>query len=220
LPVWRVPCSIGCGRRSRIRICFATPFPQTPTPFTIERIVDALACFQRTITSARSPYDRYHFGRDETAVAAAVKRGEVLFFSGEMAGCFQCRGGPSFSGGLRSAADPEPDIAFHNTSLYNLAGLSSYPPPNTGLYEHTNRASDVGRFRAPTLRNIALTASYMHDGSVGTLEEVIDHYSAGGRTITSGPHRGVGSANPNKSPAVDGFELSDHERADLGVCRR
>lgn len=110
---------------------------------------------------------------------------------------------------------PRADIAFHNTSLYNLAELSSYPPPNTGLYEHTNRASDVGRFRAPTLRNIALTTPYMHDGSVGKLEGAIDHYSAGGRTIASGPHRGVGSANPNKSPAIDGFELSDDERADL-----
>ena len=66
-------------------------------------------------------------------------------------------------------------------------------------FEITREPEDIGKFKAPTLRNIAVTAPYMHDGSVATLEEVIDHYAAGGRTITAGPNAGVGNDNPNKS---------------------
>jgi cytochrome c peroxidase len=73
----------------------------------------------------------------------------------------------------------------------------------------------MGKFRAPTLRNIALTAPYFHDGSAATLDEVIDHYAAGGRTIASGPHAGVGSQNPYKSSFLIGFSLTPAERADL-----
>ena len=79
----------------------------------------------------------------------------------------------------------------------------------------TKRPGDVGRFKAPTLRNIAVTAPYMHDGSLATLDEVLDHYAAGGRTVTDGPHRGVGRDNPNKSPGLRGFTLSDRKRQDL-----
>jgi cytochrome c peroxidase len=73
----------------------------------------------------------------------------------------------------------------------------------------------MGRFRAPTLRNIELTAPYMHDGSVATLEEVLDHYSAGGRSIAAGPQAGNGRTSPLKDPLVSGFELSPEERAAL-----
>jgi len=73
----------------------------------------------------------------------------------------------------------------------------------------------MGRFKAPSLRNIALTAPYMHDGSIATLAEVIKHYEAGGRTVTGGPHKGVGADSPLKSEFVKGFELTSEERADL-----
>jgi cytochrome c peroxidase len=73
----------------------------------------------------------------------------------------------------------------------------------------------MGRFKAPTLRNIAVTAPYMHDGSIATLSEVLDHYAAGGRTISDGPEAGIGSANPFKSNFVRGFRMTDDERADL-----
>ncbi|MEZ4587129.1 MAG: hypothetical protein R2909_12070 [Gemmatimonadales bacterium] len=58
----------------------------------------------------------------------------------------------------------------------------------------------MGKFKAPSLRNVALTAPYMHDGSIATLDEVLDHYMAGGRTVREGPHAGVGRASPFKSP--------------------
>jgi cytochrome c peroxidase len=84
-----------------------------------------------------------------------------------------------------------------------------------GIYEYTKRAEDVGKFKAPTLRNVALTAPYMHDGSAKTLEAVLDHYAAGGRTIVDSPYAGDGSHNPNKDPSLRGFHLSSQERADL-----
>ena len=73
----------------------------------------------------------------------------------------------------------------------------------------------MGKFKTPTLRNIALTAPYMHDGSIATLEGVLDHYAAGGRTIASGSHAGVGHDNPNKDERVRGFTMSPQEREDL-----
>ena len=73
----------------------------------------------------------------------------------------------------------------------------------------------MGRFKAPTLRNIALTAPYMHDGSIATLDEVLDHYQAGGRTIASGPYAGIGSANPHKDPVIRPLSLTADQRADL-----
>jgi cytochrome c peroxidase len=107
------------------------------------------------------------------------------------------------------------ETAFHNTGLYDLGGTGDYPQGNRGLYEFTRDPADMGRFKAPTLRNVAVTAPYMHDGSIATLDEVLDHYASGGRTIASGPHAGVGRDNPYKSELINGFELSAQERADL-----
>jgi len=108
-----------------------------------------------------------------------------------------------------------PHVVFQNTGLYNLRGELSYPAPNTGLYDYTKRREDIGKFRAPTLRNIAVTAPYMHDGSIAKLAAVIDHYAAGGRTISSGPYAGIGHDNPNKALNVRGFQLTDAEKSDL-----
>jgi cytochrome c peroxidase len=106
-------------------------------------------------------------------------------------------------------------VEFHNTGLYNVPGRFSYPEPNLGIFEFTHDPSDVGKFKAPTLRNIAVTAPYMHDGSIPTLAGVLDHYAAGGRTVHGGPNFGVGHDNPNKDPLIGGFELSTQDRKDL-----
>jgi cytochrome c peroxidase len=167
------------------------------------------------MVSGRAPYDWYHFERQDEAISPAAKRGEQLSFSQPLS-CFRCHNGFNFSGatdfeGRRESGEPE----FHNTGLYNLAGALSYPSPNAGVHEVTNRAEDVGKFKAPTLRNIAVTAPYMHDGSIATLEEVLDHYAAGGRTIADGPFHGVGHDNPNKSLVVRGFTLTADQKSDL-----
>jgi cytochrome c peroxidase len=144
----------------------------------LQNVTKAIAAFERTIISMRSPYDRYRWGGESSAISDSAKRGELLFSSSERGGCFQCHGGCNFSavrfeGSKAGAGEGDPRGGFFNT------GVSLYQPPNRGLYEYTNRPEDVGKFRAPTLRNIALTAPYMHDGSIATLEEVVDHYSAG-----------------------------------------
>jgi len=119
----------------------------------------------------------------------------------------------------RRGADAK--VEFFNTGLYNLRGPFglpgniSYPARNTGAHQLTGRLEDVGKFRVPTLRNIAVTAPYMHDGSIATLSEVLDHYAAGGRTITTGVNAGVGRDNPNKSRLMRGFTMTASEKQDL-----
>jgi cytochrome c peroxidase len=186
-------------------ILFQRAFPGEPDPFRLVNVTKAIACFERSIISARAPYDRYHYGGDDTAVSAAAKRGEILFFSQPLS-CFRCHGGFNFSGDTH-------EVEFHNTGLYNVAG--SYPQPNVGIFEFTKNPKDMGKFKAPTLRNIAVTAPYMHDGSIATLDGVLDHYAAGGRSIFVGPYSGIGRENPNKDPLIAGFSLSAQGRADL-----
>jgi len=202
---------------ARYRTMFAAAFPETAKPFTIANVTKALASFERSIISARSPYDRYHTYRENDAISPAARRGEILFFSQPFS-CFRCHNGFMMAGATDfegRQASAESGIEFHNTGLYNLAGLLSYPSPNTGIYETTKKPEDVGRFKAPTLRNVAVSGPYMHDGSIKTLAAVLDHYAAGGRTIAEGPLRGIGHDNPNKSPSVRGFTLTVEQRADF-----
>jgi cytochrome c peroxidase len=193
---------------------FDRAFPGDPDPFTIANVTKAIACFERSIVSARSPYDRYHYYRDDAAVSDSAKRGEVLFFNQHLS-CFRCHGGFDFSDATVSDRNPDRRIEFHNTGLYNVSGPLNFPAPNLGIYEYTKVPSDIGKFKTPTLRNIAVTAPYMHDGSAPTLEAVLDHYSAGGRSIQDGPNRGAGHDNPNKDPLIGGFILSRQDRVDL-----
>jgi cytochrome c peroxidase len=167
---------------------FPQAFPNQPDPYTIANVAKALAAFERTIVSKNSPWDRFHLG-DAAAISESAKRGEILFFLDGGPSCFRCHNGPNFTDG-----------EFHNTALY-----VRYPAPNRGLFEHTGRPADIGRFKTPTVRNVALTAPYMHDGSIATLEEVVDHYAAGGRA----------PANSTKDKLMHGFHMTPQNRADL-----
>jgi cytochrome c peroxidase len=164
-------------------VLFARAFPDEADPCTIANVTKAIASFERTIISAGSPYDRYHYDRDDNAVSESAKRGEVLFFSQHIS-CFRCHSGFNFSDATVSSANPQRRIELHNT------GLSP---------------TDAAKFKTPTLRNIALTAPYMHDGSIPTLEGVLDHYAAGGK----------GHDNPNKDHLIGGFTLTSQDRSDL-----
>ena len=185
---------------------FADAFPEA-NPININNLTKALASFQRTLLSFNSPYDRYRYKGNSHAISASAKRGEKLFHS-ERLECFHCHGGINFSDSVIHERLAFTEIAFHNTGLYNIDGEGSYPPQNTGVHEISQKPEDMGRFKAPTLRNIALTAPYMHDGSIATLESVIEHYQAGGRAVTKGN-------NPNKSGFIKGFQLSQSEKQDL-----
>ncbi|MGB6947534.1 MAG: MbnH family di-heme enzyme [Bryobacteraceae bacterium] len=196
------------------RKMFPEAFPGDPGPYTFDHITRALACFERTLISGRSPYDRYRYQNDQSAISDSAKRGEQLFFH-QPTICLPCHGGVTFGGDPVQAAHPEEAPNFFNNGLYNLAGALSFPPNNLGIYEYTHDPNDVGKFRPPSLRNVAVRAPYMHDGSIATLDGVLDHYSAGGRTIASGPLAGDGSKNPNKSRFIGGFTLTPRQRADF-----
>jgi len=196
------------------RELFPQAFPDMAGEIGLATVVRALSAFQRTLISLSSPYDRYRYEGDVDVMPDAAIRGEALFFS-EKFECHHCHNNLNMNDSIAHARAPYPEIAFHNTGLYNIDGKGAYPAHNTGIAELTGRSEDMGRFRAPSLRNVAVTAPYMHDGSIATLEEVLDHYAAGGRTIAEGPHAGVGRDNPLKSSFVPGFEMTPGERADI-----
>ncbi len=195
----------------RLRALFRRAFPQDPSPVTMRNVVYAIASFERTLISGNSPYDRWAFGADPDALDREQRAGARLFFSKRLH-CFRCHAGFNMSGPVRYTGAEGAEARFHNTALYNEGGKGAYPAPNTGLHRHTGRSDDMGKFRAPTLRNIVLTAPYMHDGSMATLEEVLDHYAAGGRARGHRPSSGPAS---NIDPLMTGFRITPEEKRDL-----
>ncbi|MGK3960396.1 MbnH family di-heme enzyme [Sorangium sp. So ce118] len=193
---------------------FPEAFPGDGDPIRLDNITRAIGAFERSLLSYRSPYDRYRYDGDPSGMSEAALRGLDLFFS-EKLECFHCHGGFNLSDSVQHDGTTFTEVMFHNTGLYNIGGSGAYPEGNAGVYEISGNEADMGRFRAPTLRNIAVTAPYMHDGSIETLEEVLDHYAAGGRTIESGPSAGVGSENRFKSELINGFDLTAEEKADV-----
>lgn len=175
-------------------------------------IIDAIAAYQRGLAPFQSPWDA-HLAGDASALTPAARRGATLFAS-ERLGCAQCH-----AGRLLSLAFPtdgtvaSPQRAFASTGLYHEPGgpavyldgsSSGYPHPNQGLAEFTQDPDDDGKHRIPSLRNVARTAPYMHDGSVSTLREVLELYSRGGRTD-----------HPGRDPRLRTFALDEREVQDL-----
>jgi len=193
---------------------FARAFPGVASPITLGNITNAIASFQRVLLSGGSPYDRDRSGQRPRAMSSSAQRGEEMFFSARTE-CSRCHRGFYFSSAVDYAGKDAPEVEFHNTGLYNVDGEGAYPSPNTGVHAVSRNQADMGRFKAPTLRNIAVTAPYMHDGSLATLEQVVAHYERGGREVTTGPQQGDGARSRLKSPFVTGFELTPQERADL-----
>jgi cytochrome c peroxidase len=181
---------------------FAAAFPGDPNPLSMDHIIEAIASFERTLISGRSPFDRYIYDDDRNALSAPAKRGMALFYS-QRVGCVQCHSGINFSGPMRYVGHADEKASFANTGLYSIDRSGAYPASDQGLIEVTHRSEDMGKFRVPTLRNVALTAPYMHDGSLPSLSAVLDHYSRGG-------HR-----SPRQDARVRPFTLSPSEQADL-----
>ena len=155
-----------------------------------DRIVMAIAQFERTFVSAESRFDKKL--RGEVTFTPAEARGEALFFD-DRTECFHCHAAPFFT-----------DNEFHDIGL-------DLVPPDGGRSEFTMSSFDAGKFKTPTLRNIAVTGPYMHDGRFATLEDVVAHYSDGVQRspnldATLGVHMNNGEA---------GLELSPEEQADL-----
>jgi cytochrome c peroxidase len=150
---------------------------------TTERITKSIAAFERTLISGNSPYDKFVRG-DRSAISPAAQRGADLFF-GERGDCFHCHGSFNFT-----------DNGFHNTGLDSIT-------IDPGRYLLTNIETDKGKFKTPSLRNVAVTNPYMHDGRFNSLEEVVRHYNSGGK-----PH-------PNVAVLMRPLGLRDEEIIDI-----
>lgn len=217
--------------QERYQDLFSKAFPNEQDPYTLGNIIKALASFNRILISDRSPFD-------QGELSPAAERGKALFFSEKME-CFHCHDSFNFSlASKTSKSIAIPTERFFNNGLYYLGQEGDYPDNNQGLFDVTQNPKDKGKFRPPTLRNIELTAPYMHDGSIATLEGVLDFYAAGGRNIQTKDDisnvgainqslginssdvdhlKGDGRENPNKKANgfVSGFDMSPSEKSDL-----
>jgi cytochrome c peroxidase len=182
------PLELGlAGRQTRVcdllaaeptyRMAFAQAFAQTAQPVIFDNLIKAIAAFERTLIYGNSPFDRYVFSGDHEAISAQAKRGMQLFYSSR-AGCGSCHSGFNFEGNWRDQQGQTGKPGFADNGLSGQL------------------------MRVPTLRNIGLTAPYMHDGRFPTLDAVLDHYARAAE-------REAGD------PRLHSFNLSADERADL-----
>jgi len=187
----RHPIEIGlAGRERAVRRALAADatYPQQFAAafggaISTARIIEAIAAFERTLIDGHSAFDAYVFAGEHAALSPAAKRGMALFFSSRI-GCAGCHSGFNFSGNWRDRAGATGKAGFADDGL------------------------GVGRVRIPTLRNIALTAPYMHDGRFATLDAVLDHYQRVGR-LPSSAHGG------QRDPRLKTFTLTQNEREEL-----
>ncbi len=150
------------------------------TDVTSDGIAKAIAAFERTVLSGDAPYDHFKAG-DKMALSEAAQRGMKLFFG--KANCSACHSGPNFS-----------DSAYHNIG---------YDSPDEGRFAISKIQGDTGAMKTPTLRDIARSAPYFHNGETKTLEEVVSHYNKGGNN------------NPYQDEEIFPLKLTDAEQADL-----
>ena len=143
-------------------------------PITYEMVAKSLASYERTLVSGNSAFDRYYYGGDKTAMNESAIRGLKLFLDPSLkaANCVSCH---RLDAHFSTFTEPR----FHNTGVAWNPKTGSYQ--DLGRFEITSNERQKAAFRSLTLRNIALTSPYMHDGSMKTLEEVIDFYFEGGR---------------------------------------
>ena len=147
-------------------------------------LVRSIATFERTIISGNSPFDQYQYQDKTAAITGFEKAGKDLFYS-KKTDCSSCHSGFNFT-----------NYAFENNGLY-----AAYA--DIGRQRLTNQPEDQGRFKVPTLRNVAVTAPYMHDGSIHNLEAVIEHYNTGGTN------------HMNKSGLIRPLNLTEIEKKQL-----
>lgn len=160
---------------------FWNAYQREPDPFGITR---GLAAFQRTMISGNSPFDQYYYQKREGVLSSAALRGWDLFRSDSL-NCSTCHSGFNFT-----------NDRFENNGLYAIYA-------DTGRAAITTFPKDVGLFKVPSIRNVEVSGPYMHDGSVTSLEAIIDHYAGGG------------SGHVNQSPLISGFTVTESEKQDL-----
>jgi cytochrome c peroxidase len=165
-----------------------------PGPITMEKVTKAIASFERTVISGNSPFDRFQYGKEKKALSASAQRGLAIFKDPKRGNCAVCH----------TVDDTHAlftDNKFHNIGV----GVNSRGElTDLGRYNETKQEADKGAFKTPSLRHVALTAPYMHDGSLKTLKDVVDFYVGGG------------NSNPFRDKEMRSLEhLSKQDRADL-----
>lgn len=179
------------SRNPNYRLQFSKAFGQPPSP---ESIVAAVAAFERTLVTGNSRFERFVFNKDERALAPLEKYGLDVFTN--KGHCVSCH---AIFAPKISTSPLFTDFGFHNIGI-GFTG-DGFRDPGRGAVTFAEK--DYGAFRTPSLRNVALTGPYMHDGSLGTLDEVIEFYDAGGQP------------NPNQSPILQPLGLTDQEKHGL-----
>ena len=180
-----------CSEDPELRQMFVQAFG--PGPVTMDGISKALASFERTLVSGNSPFDRFFYGKQNNALSASAQRGLAVFRDEKKGDCAECH---TIQENFALFTDGE----FHNLGV----GLDPQGElTDLGRYTHSKREGDQGKFRTPTLRHVAQTAPYMHDGSLKTLKEVVDFYVAGG------------NSNDYLDKDMKPLTLTAQERADL-----
>ncbi|RLA22532.1 MAG: cytochrome-c peroxidase [Gammaproteobacteria bacterium] len=194
---------------------FAQVFNTADSAITAEQIAQAIASFERTLIAGNSAFDRYLFGRDRQALSQSEARGMRLFRrKGNCANCHEISGKDALFMDNRfynlgvGFAKVNPQIAEFVKALRAGESAEAYEFTDAqrvelGRFNVTHIIADIGKFKTPTLRNIALTAPYMHDGSMNTLEEVVDYYDQGGEK------------NPYLDSAIFPLHFTDQEKLDL-----
>jgi cytochrome c peroxidase len=165
-----------------------------PGPVTMDKVTKAIASFERTVISGNSPFDRFMYASDKKALSPSAQRGMDIFKDPKKGNCAVCH---TIGDKYALLTDNE----FHNIGV-GVNGRGELT--DLGRYSVTKLETDRGAFKTPTLRNIAQSAPYMHDGSLKTLKEVVDFYVGGG------------SSNPFRDKEIRSLEhLSKQDRADL-----
>lgn len=167
--------------------------PAGQSPVTMDRITNAIASYERTVLRGNSPFDRYLYGGDPKALSESAKRGLAIFRDPNKGNCVVCH-------------TIEDQYALFTDNKFHNLGVGIDPEGkllDEGRSKITRQDADRGAFRTPTLRNIAETAPYMHDGSLKTLKEVVDFYVGGG------------NSNPQRDKEIRELQINKQERADL-----
>ena len=180
------------------KAAFASVFGVSGEQLTMDHVAKAIASFERTVISGDSPFDRYYFKGDKTALDDAQVRGFQLFIGqGRCVSChtieqdhalFTDNRFHNIGIGINAIQQDVPRLVKAFLEAKNQGGevdvmvLTDKKTSELGRFAVTDDTSEIGAFKTPTLRNIALTEPYMHDGSLKTLKEVVIHYNNGGVT--------------------------------------
>ena len=202
---------------SKYKELFANAFGGGVENITEQNVRFALASFQRSLLSGKSKVDKYLNYGNNSALSASELRG-LSIYNGEVAECFHCHGGFNYTSSINHSGTVFEEVSYMSNGILSDAEYNSLPDNKKGLYEVTSLSTDIGKFKPPSLRNIALTYPYMHDGSftcttanltdidgcsTEALGKVIDHYMTGGK------------AHSNKDGQILAFNLSPQEKLDL-----